>query len=158
MVTPPCRWSSSPTYTIHSPLRSLIDPIPFHLLSQIPRISIPYLFISLATCATLDDSAIVRTFQYPMMVCCFGATMDPVGFWASRRVWPNRAMLVSAAALPMLSSSNIGLAISVTMCWLLPGTWSHLWFAGVRECPPWCSIFGSTVIVHQFFCILHFTG
>ena len=39
---------------------------------------------------------------------------------------------------------------------LLPGTGSHLWFAGVRECPPWCSIVGATVTVHQFFCILHF--
>ena len=39
--------------------------------------------------------------------------------------------------------------------WLLPGTCSHLWFAGVRECPPWCSIVGATVTVHQFFCILH---
>ena len=39
--------------------------------------------------------------------------------------------------------------------WLLPGTSSHLWFAGVRECPPWCSIVGATVTVHQFFCILH---
>ena len=29
-------------------------------------------------------------------------------------------------------------------------------FAGVRECPPWCSIVGATVTVHQFFCILHF--
>ena len=28
-------------------------------------------------------------------------------------------------------------------------------FAGVRECPPWCSIVGATVTVHQFFCILH---
>ena len=24
------------------------------------------------------------------------------------------------------------------------------------ECPPWCSIVGATVTVHQFFCILHF--
>ena len=31
----------------------------------------------------------------------------------------------------------------------------HLWFAGVRECPPWCSIVGATVTVHQFFCILY---
>ena len=28
------------------------------------------------------------------------------------------------------------------------------WFAGVRECPPWYSIVGATVTVHQFFCIL----
>ena len=39
---------------------------------------------------------------------------------------------------------------------VLPGTWSHLWFAGVRECPPWCFIVGATVTVHQFFCILQF--
>ena len=39
---------------------------------------------------------------------------------------------------------------------LLLGTWSHLWFAGVRECPPCCSIVGAKVTVHQFFCILHF--
>ena len=38
---------------------------------------------------------------------------------------------------------------------ILPGTWSHLWFTGVRECPPWCSIVGATVIVHQLF--LYFT-
>ena len=38
---------------------------------------------------------------------------------------------------------------------LLPGTWSYLWFSGVRECPPWCSIVGATVTVHQSFCILH---
>ena len=30
-------------------------------------------------------------------------------------------------------------------------------FAGFRECPPWCSIVGATVTVHQYFCILHFT-
>ena len=40
--------------------------------------------------------------------------------------------------------------------WLLPDTWSHLSFAGVRECPPWCSIVGTTVTVHKSFCILHF--
>ena len=40
---------------------------------------------------------------------------------------------------------------------VLPGTWSHLWFAGVRECPSWCSI-GATVTIRQFFCILHSDG
>ena len=30
--------------------------------------------------------------------------------------------------------------------------------AGVRECPPWCSIVGATVTVHQFFFILHCTA
>ena len=41
------------------------------------------------------------------------------------------------------------------VCWLLPGTWSHLLFVGVREWSPWCSIVGATVTVHQFSCILH---
>ena len=39
-----------------------------------------------------------------------------------------------------------------------PGTWSHLSFAEVRECPPCCSIVGATVTMHQFFCILHIGG
>ena len=26
----------------------------------------------------------------------------------------------------------------------------------VRECPPWCSIVGATVTMHQLFCILHY--
>ena len=29
-------------------------------------------------------------------------------------------------------------------------------FAGVRGCPPWCSIVGATVTVHQFFVFLHY--
>ena len=33
---------------------------------------------------------------------------------------------------------------------------THLWCAGVREYPPWCSIVGDTVTVHQFCRILHF--
>ena len=48
-----------------------------------------------------------------------------------------------------------GCGLPSTRRWLLPGTWSHLWFSGVRECPPWCLIVGATVTVHQFFCILH---
>ena len=36
----------------------------------------------------------------------------------------------------------------------VPGLTSLL-FAGVRECPPWCSNVGATVTVHQFFRILH---
>ena len=36
----------------------------------------------------------------------------------------------------------------------VPGTWSYLWFARVRECLSWFSIVGATVTVHQFFCIL----
>ena len=36
-----------------------------------------------------------------------------------------------------------------------PGTWSHLWFVGVCECPLGCSMVGATVTVHQIFCILH---
>ena len=35
-----------------------------------------------------------------------------------------------------------------------PGLTSGL--QGVRECPPWYSIAGATVTVHQFFCILNY--
>ena len=31
-----------------------------------------------------------------------------------------------------------------------------VWFAWVRECPPWCSIVDVTVAMHQFFCTYHF--
>ena len=52
---------------------------------------------------------------------------------------------------------SIGVLIFCWYTWgLLPGTCSHLWFAGVRECPSWFSIVGATVTAHQFFCILHF--
>ena len=53
---------------------------------------------------------------------------------------------------PLLTSQQPRMQI---IHWLLPGTWSHLMFTGVRECPPWCSIVGATVTVHQFCCILH---
>ena len=35
-----------------------------------------------------------------------------------------------------------------------PGLASGL--QGSVKCPPWCSIVGATVTVHQFFCILHY--
>ena len=53
---------------------------------------------------------------------------------------------------------NDGCGWPIRRRWLLPGTLSHLWFAGVRECPPWCSIVGATVTVHQVFCILHYSS
>ena len=60
---------------------------------------------------------------------------------------------------------SVQLQVSYRVQWIFTGldllsipcvTWSHLWFAGVRECPPWCSIVGAPVTVHQFFCILPF--
>ena len=44
--------------------------------------------------------------------------------------------------------------ISYFWRWHLPGTWSHLWFAGVSECPPWCSIVGVTVTVLLYFTLI----
>ena len=38
-----------------------------------------------------------------------------------------------------------------------PGLTSGLQ-AGVRECPLWCSIVSATVILHQLFCILHYSS
>ena len=34
-------------------------------------------------------------------------------------------------------------------------TWSRSGLQGVRDCPQCCSIVGTTLTVHQFFCILH---
>ena len=69
--------------------------------------------------------------------------------------WQSESFFKSTL-LPKFKCPIIYQVLSSRRRWLLPGTWSHLWFAGVRECPPWCSIVGSTVTVHQFFCILHF--
>ena len=44
----------------------------------------------------------------------------------------------------------------VPLIYVVYHSWSHLWFAVVRDCPPWYSIVGARVTVHQFFCILHF--
>ena len=43
-------------------------------------------------------------------------------------------------------------------CWLLLGTWSHLWFQGVLECPPSYVIVCAKLMMHQFFCILPVRG
>ena len=61
----------------------------------------------------------------------------------------------SIYTLPLCRGHSWRVRLARRRRWLLPGTWSHLWFAGVTECPPWCSIVGATVTVHQFFCILH---
>ena len=73
--------------------------------------------------------------QYSVRVTCF----------ALRSIECSRVVSV------VLWGSNLNIVLV-----LLPGTWSHLCFAGVHECPPWRSIVGATVTVHQFFCILDF--
>ena len=76
-------------------------------------------------------------------------------FSSSLLSFPGKFLYIHVAIFPALLKfrdfpTNVG-NTNVTS----PGTWSHLWFAGVHECPPWCSIVGATVTVHQFFCILH---
>ena len=39
--------------------------------------------ISLTTCAVLVVSAMVLTFQHPMLVRCLGTTIDHIGLWGS---------------------------------------------------------------------------
>ena len=80
MATPPCCTSSFPMHTTFSPLCSVTDSVPFHLVSPIPSTSIPYSFIYLATCPARVVFAMVLTFQQPMIVCRLGATMGPIGF------------------------------------------------------------------------------
>ena len=57
--------------------------------------------------------------------------------------------------LSLCRGHSLGVRLAKQETLTPPGTWSHLWFAGVRECPPWCSVIGATVTVHQFFCILY---
>ena len=59
MATPPCCTSSFPTYTTFYPLCSVIVPVPFQLVSLVSSTSIPYSFISLATCPARVVSATV---------------------------------------------------------------------------------------------------
>ena len=61
MATPPCCTSSFPTYTTFSLPCSVLDPIPFHLVSLILN-DIPHPAISLATFAFRVASAMILTF------------------------------------------------------------------------------------------------
>ena len=54
-------------------------------------------FICLAMRAILGVSAIVLTFQHPMIGFCLGITMLPVGVWVSLWLSPKSAMLVPIA-------------------------------------------------------------
>ena len=56
---------------------------------------------------------------------------------------------------PLVSDPKPNNVVLIVDSRLLPDTWSHLWFKEVHECPPWCSIVGATVTVHQSFCFLH---
>ena len=80
MATPPYCTSSSPAYTSLLPLCSVLDPTHFHLVSLISNTSIPHPAISLATCTVRVASAMVLTFQQPMVVSFLGATMGLSAF------------------------------------------------------------------------------
>ena len=76
--------------------------------------------------------------------------------------WPTQySERVICFALRLIEFSGVvsvvlwGSDINIVLV-LLPGTWSDLCYAGVHQCPPWRSIVGATVTMHQFFCILHF--
>ena len=64
--------SSIPEYSTVSPVAALNFPQEFHLISLTPRILIPYLCISLITCAHLPVSNIVRTLHCPIFTHAFG--------------------------------------------------------------------------------------
>ena len=83
--------------------------------------------------------------------------------WWRRRAWLPDQVWSPPSCIPSQNGpwyrKHINIAIVLLAKqerWLLPGTWSHLCFAGVRECLQWCSIVDATVTVHQFFCILHY--
>ena len=89
--------------------------VPFHLVSLIPSTSIPYSFISLATCPAHVVSAMVLTFQQPTIVCRMGATMVPIGLWASGRLKPKSIIAAPAATPPVSVVSLSTLLVSVTV-------------------------------------------
>ena len=81
-ATPPYCTSTSPAYTTLSPLCSVLDPTHFHLVSLISNTSIPHPAISLAPCTVRVASAMVLTFQQPMVACFQGLlwAFQPLGF------------------------------------------------------------------------------
>ena len=94
-----CSWSSSscPEYIISSPVASVVLPAPFHLTSLMPRTSMLYLAISLATCAAFPVSYIVLTFHCPILVICL-VLRSKFGWLASRGVWPDGVILLTLEA------------------------------------------------------------
>lgn len=100
MATRSCCTSSSPTYTTVSPLCSVTDPIPFHLVLFAPSTSIPISSISLATCAVCVACTIVLTFQQLMVIHCLRATMGPLCLWTSHWLWPKSIITTPIVAPP----------------------------------------------------------
>ena len=111
--------SSSPTYTTFTPLCSVVDPTHFHLVSLIPGTSTLYSTISLATLALCVASAIVLKSQQPMVVCYLGATMGPIGLWASCWFWPKSLIAAPAVAPPdcVVSSTMLPLSVTLSSLW-----------------------------------------
>ena len=109
-------------------------------------------FLFLHFCHTCSLCRVELVVQFPVMgstqvlLCLF-----PGVLW----LWH---VLYSFGSYPVSSLHIYTFVVSRAFMATLtpPDTWSHLWFAGVRECPPWCSFVGATVTVYQFFCILHY--
>ena len=57
----------------------------------------------------------VLTFQQPMVVCRVGATMGPIGLWASGWLWPKSVIAVPAATSRVIVVALSTLLVSVTV-------------------------------------------
>ena len=57
----------------------------------------------------------VLTLQHPMLVRCLWATMDPMGLWDSRRLWPKSVISWPTAVPPVWVVSLSTLSVSVTI-------------------------------------------
>ena len=82
---------------------------------------------------------------YLFLVCC--------GYDTSYIVSVHIKCRTSIYTLSLCCGHSLRVWLAKQETLLLPGTWSHLWFTRVREFPPWCSIVGAAVTVHQVFCI-----
>ena len=124
MATPSeCMALSSicPEYRMSSPVVRWICPALFHLTSDIPRIFIPYVFISFAMVCDFQDIFIERTFQHATFVTDFVLKgFCPV---TSFRLWPPEIILpfVEGPLLPKSTFLSVSFSVSLIQSYPLSG-------------------------------------
>ena len=102
-----------PEYRMSSPVARWICHALFHLTSDIPRISMPYVFISFAVVCDFQDKFMERTFQHATFVTGFGLKgFRPV---TSFRLWPPDIIhpFVEGLLLPKSTFLSVSFSISV---------------------------------------------
>ena len=110
-----------PDYRMSSPVVRWICSAFFHLTCDIPRISVPYVFISFAMVCDYPDIFMERTFQHATFVTDFGLKgFRPVTYF---RLWPPDIILpfVEGPLLPMSTFLSVSFIVSVIQSLPLSG-------------------------------------